>query len=287
MLVILLLIATAVSASLWLLERDAALPYEAIAIFAIVLLNAVMGYVQQARAEHAVAALREMSAAKANVVRVGARQSIPAAEVVPGDIIVVEEGDTVPADARLIRCAALQTAEAPLTGESLPVAKDVAAINAEALLGDRHNMIFSGTAATYGRGKAVVTATGMRPQMGAIAGLLEEAPQQTTPLQKELAHVGKLLGGIVVVIAIVMIGTIIVVEEVRGVSAHLRCPDSRCRARGGRGAGGPAGRRNGGARAGCPADGETQRDRPPPCRRGDARLGECHRVRQDRYADEE
>ncbi len=218
-LVILLLIATAVSASLWLLERDAALPYEAIAIFAVVLLNAVMGYVQQARAEHAVAALREMSAAKAKVVRGGVRQSIPAAEVVPGDIIAVEEGDTVRADARLIRCAALQIAEAPLTGESLPVAKDVAVIDADALLGDRHNMIFSGTAATYGRGKAVVTATGMRTQMGAIAGLLKEAPPQTTPLQKQLAHVGRLLGGIVVVIAIVMIGTIIVAEEVRGIAA--------------------------------------------------------------------
>jgi P-type Ca2+ transporter type 2C len=218
-LVILLLIATVVSASLWLLERDAALPYEAIAIFAVVLLNSVMGYVQQARAEHAVAALREMSAAKASVVRGGVRQSIPAAEVVPGDIIAVEEGDTVPADARLIRCAALQTAEAALTGESLPVAKDVAVIDADALLGDRHNMIFSGTAATYGRGKAVVTATGMRTQMGAIAGLLKEAPQQTTPLQKQLAHVGRLLGGIVVVIAIVMIATIIVVEEVRGIAA--------------------------------------------------------------------
>ncbi|HSC14877.1 MAG TPA: cation-transporting P-type ATPase, partial [Gammaproteobacteria bacterium] len=218
-LVILLLIATAVSASLWLLERDATLPYEAIAIFAVVLLNAVMGYVQQARAEHAVAALREMSAARANVVRGGVRQSIPAAEVVPGDIIAVEEGDTVPADARLIRCAALQIAEAPLTGESLAVAKDVAVIDADALLGDRHNMIFSGTAATYGRGKAVVTATGMRTQMGAIAGLLKEAPQQATPLQKQLAHVGRLLGAIVVVIAIVMIATIIVVEEVRGVAA--------------------------------------------------------------------
>ena len=147
-LVILLLIATAVSAFLWLLERDAALPYEAIAIFAVVLLNAVMGYVQQARAEQAVAALREMSASHAHVVRDGERQSIPAAEVVPGDVIVVEEGDTVPADARLIRSAALQTAEAPLTGESLPVAKHAAAIDAEAPLGDRHNMVFSGTAVT-------------------------------------------------------------------------------------------------------------------------------------------
>ena len=116
-----------ISAGLWLYERDSALPYEAIAIFAVVLLNAIMGYVQESRAEQAVAALRQMSAAHANVIRDGERQSIPAAEVVPGDIILIEEGDTVPADARLIQSTALQTAEAALTGESLPVSKDIAA----------------------------------------------------------------------------------------------------------------------------------------------------------------
>ena len=157
-----------------------------------------------------------MSAAHANVIRDGARQSIPATEVVPGDIILIEEGDTVPADARLIQSTALQTAEAALTGESLPVSKDIAPITEEAGLGDRHNMIFSGTAATYGRGRAVVTATGMQTQMGRIAGMLKEAPTETTPLQKELARVGKLLGIIVVIIAVVMIATIILVEDVRG-----------------------------------------------------------------------
>ena len=123
-LVILLLIATLISAGLWLYERDTALPYEAIAIFAVVLLNAIMGYIQQARAEEAMAALRQMSAAQANVIRDGTRQSIPATEVVPGDIIIIEEGNTVPADARVIQSTALQTAEAALTGESLPVLKD-------------------------------------------------------------------------------------------------------------------------------------------------------------------
>ena len=123
-LVILLLIATLISAGLWLYERESALPYEAIAIFAVVLLNAVMGYIQESRAEQAVAALRQMSAAHANVIRDGARQSITATEVAPGDIILIEEGDTVPADARLIQSTALRTAEAALTGESLPVSKD-------------------------------------------------------------------------------------------------------------------------------------------------------------------
>jgi Ca2+-transporting ATPase len=218
-LVILLLIATLISAALWLYERDSALPYEAIAIFAVVLINAVLGFIQESRAEEAVAALRQMSAAHANVIRDGGHRSIPAVEVVPGDIILIEEGDTVPADARLIHSTALHMAEAALTGESLPVSKDTSEITEEVGLGDRHNMVFSGTAATYGRGRAVVVATGMQTEMGRIAGMLKEAPAQTTPLQKELARVGRLLGVIVVVIAIVMIATIILVEQVRSFSA--------------------------------------------------------------------
>src|SRR5215471_3993607 len=130
-LVILLLIATGISAGLWLYERESALPYEAMAIFAVVVLNAIMGCMQQSRAEAAVAALRQMSAAHAHVIRDGARQSIPATEVVPGDIILIEEGDTVPADARLLQSTALQTAEAALTGESLPVSKDTLPITEE------------------------------------------------------------------------------------------------------------------------------------------------------------
>jgi Ca2+-transporting ATPase len=218
-LVILLLVATLISAGLWLYERESALPYEAIAILAVVLLNALMGYVQQARAEKAVAALRQMSAARAQVVRGGERKSIAAAEVVPGDVVLVEEGDTIPADARLIEATALQTAEAALTGESLPVSKQTDPIVEEVALGDRDNMLFSGTAATYGHGKAVITATGMQTQMGRIAGMLKETPAETTPLQKELARVGKLLGMIVIVIAVVMIATIILVEDVRGFAA--------------------------------------------------------------------
>lgn len=220
-LVILLLIATAISATLWAIERDTALPYEAIAIFAVVLLNAIMGYVQEARAEQAVAALKKMSAAKANVIRDGARQSIAAADLVPGDIILVEEGDTVPADGRLVQTTALQTAEAALTGESLPVSKQTAPLTGEPTLGDQFNMIFSGTAVTYGRGRAVVTATGMKTQMGTIAGMLEEAPAESTPLQRELARVGKMLGIVVVAIAVVMIATIILVEQIRGLSAFF------------------------------------------------------------------
>jgi Ca2+-transporting ATPase len=218
-LVVVLLVATAISAALWLIERDTAWPYEAIAIFAVILLNAVMGYVQQARAERAVAALKQMSAAHAKVIRDGKRQDIPAADLVPGDIVVIEEGDTIPADARVLQSTALHAAEAALTGESLPVAKEPSPVPAETSLGDRHGMVFSGTAATYGRGKAVVTATGMQTEIGRIAGMLEGAPAETTPLQQELDKVGKRLGLVVIAIAIVMIATIVVVEEIRGLAA--------------------------------------------------------------------
>jgi len=116
-LVILLLVATGISFGLWLYERDSALPYEALAIAAVVLLNAIMGYIQEARAESAVAALRKMAASQAHVIRNGERTSLPAEEVVPGDIVVISEGDTIPADGRLIESTVLQTAEAALTGE--------------------------------------------------------------------------------------------------------------------------------------------------------------------------
>ena len=125
------------------------------------------------------------------MIRDGERRDIAAAEIVPGDIILIEEGDTIPADARVIQSTALQTAEAALTGESLPISKDTAPITKEVGLGDRDNMVFSGTAATYGRAKAVVVATGMQTELGRIAGMLKEAPKESTPLQQELDRVGK------------------------------------------------------------------------------------------------
>ena len=218
-LVVLLLIATAISVLLWIYERDTSLPYEAIAIFAVVLLNATLGYIQESRAEAAVAALRAMSAADAAVIRGGQRKRVPAADLVPGDLILVEEGDTVPADARLVEATALQTAEASLTGESLPVAKDTDLIEDDVAVGDRTNMVFSGTSATYGRGTALVTATGMQTEVGRIADLLGETGDEATPLQRELDRTGKLLGLVVIGIAIVMIGTIILVDHVRGFRA--------------------------------------------------------------------
>ena len=218
-LVVLLLVATAISAGLWLYEGDTALPYEALAIGVVVLLNAGIGFVQEARAESAVAALRQMGAAHARVIRDGELRRVLAAEVAAGDILVIEEGDTVAADARVIQSTGLQIAEATLTGESTPVSKDPAAVSGDVALGDRTNMIFGGTTATYGRGRAVVVATGMRTEMGRIAGMLRDVPDDTTPLQKELNHVGRLLGLAVVVIAVVMIATVLVVEDVTSLAA--------------------------------------------------------------------
>ncbi len=220
-LVLLLLAATAISVLLWAYERSEALPYEAFAISAVVLANAILGYVQQERAESAIAALQEMSAARAHVIRDGVSATVPAAEIVPGDLIAVAEGDTVPADARVVHSVVLQTAEAALTGESLPVAKDPERIGEDAAIGDRHNMIFSGTSVTYGRGRAIVVATGMDTEMGRIAGMLARVPAERTPLERELARLGRLLGMIVIGIAAVMIATIVIAERVHGFSTLL------------------------------------------------------------------
>nr|HRO16161.1 HAD-IC family P-type ATPase [Paracoccus sp. (in: a-proteobacteria)] len=217
-LVLLLIAAALVSLMLWLIERKSALPYEALAILAIVLFNAAMSYVQQARAEEALQALGRMAAPRAAVIRDHLRQTIPAAGLVPGDIILIEEGDTVPADARLIETAGLHVAEASLTGESVPVSKDAATIEGEAAIGDRRNMVFSGTSVTRGRGTAIVTDTGMRTQMGRIAGLLDKTPDEATPLQAELDRVGRRLGMIVVGIAVAIIAAIVLATGVRGLS---------------------------------------------------------------------
>jgi Ca2+-transporting ATPase len=149
-LVIILLVATVISAAEWLLQepRETALPYEAIVIMAIVILNALLGYIQEARAERSVRALMALAAPESTVIRDGERQRIAADEIVAGDIILVEAGDKIPADARLIEEANLHTDEAPLTGESQPVAKDAHPVEGDVGIGDRRNMVYSSTVAT-------------------------------------------------------------------------------------------------------------------------------------------
>src|SRR5690606_281663 len=158
----------------WLIERDTPVPYETITILAIVILNGVLGFVQENRAEQAVAALQAMAAPNARVLRDGRPQLVPTAEIVPGDILLVEEGDTIAADGRVIESIALRVSEAALTGESTAVSKDNRPIEAEVGIADRSNMLFSGTAVAAGRGRAVVTATGGQTEIGRIAGSLQQ-----------------------------------------------------------------------------------------------------------------
>lgn len=168
-------------------------------ILLIVVLNAIMGVAQENKAERALDALNNMSAPHARVIREGKEEIINAEDLVPGDIIVLEAGDFVPADARLIESTSLKSEESALTGESVPSEKDANAIVKEkASIGDRTNMVFAGCSITYGRARAIVTATGMNTEMGKIANLLSNEDKMQTPLQKKLATLGKYLGFIAI-----------------------------------------------------------------------------------------
>lgn len=216
--VYLLLAAIAISLVAWLAEGAGGVPVDALVIAAIVTLNAVIGFAQQARAAQAVELLRRMSATTATVVRAGVQVRVPTRDLVPGDLVVLAEGDTVPADARLVSAAALTVSEAALTGESEPVLKDPATLPRAAALGDRLNMVFNGTAVARGVGRAVVTATGMRTEMGQVADLLHATREEPTPLQREIARVGRMLGVAVVVIAVVVVVAVVVVIGVDSVA---------------------------------------------------------------------
>jgi Ca2+-transporting ATPase len=180
---------------------------DAVAILAIVVLNALVGFLQEYRAERAVAALRRLVAPRAKVVRDGLAAVIPAAEVVRGDVLLLEGGDLIAADARLIEARALRTVEASLTGESEPVGKSEAVAPAAAALADRSNMVFLGTAVASGTGRAVAVATGMQTEVGHIAALLEEREsREPTPLQRQLDRVGRrLLWACLVIVALVFL----------------------------------------------------------------------------------
>ncbi len=193
--IIILLIAAVVSFSIVCFERNWGELFEPALILLIVILNAIMGVMQESKAEKALDALKNMTAPHARVIRDGEESIIDASLLVPGDIIKLEAGDFIPADARLLQSASLKSEESALTGESVPSEKDAAAvIDEKSPLGDRSNMVFSGCSVTYGTATAVVTATGMNTEMGKIAGLLDGETEGQTPLQAKLAQLGKYLG---------------------------------------------------------------------------------------------
>ncbi len=193
--ILILIAAAVVSFTIICVEGNWGELFEPALILLIVILNAVMGVYQEGKAEKALDALKNMSAPHARVIRGGEESLIDAAELVPGDIIKLEAGDFIPADARLLQSTSLKSEESALTGESVPSEKDAEAeVKSGAGVGDRTNMVFSGCSVTYGTATAVVTATGMDTEMGMIANLLDSESETQTPLQQKLAQLGKYLG---------------------------------------------------------------------------------------------
>ena len=197
---------------------------EVIIILAVVLLNAVLGVVQESKAEAAIEALQTMTAATSKVLRDGKITVLHSADLVPGDVVLLEAGDAVPADGRLLESASLKIEEAALTGESVPANKTAETINAEGdvPLGDRKNMCYMGSTVVYGRGSAVITATGMDTEMGKIAGVLARTEQEETPLQRKLTQLGKTLSYLVLAICIFIFVFDLLVEGDYSLEAILK-----------------------------------------------------------------
>lgn len=197
---------------------------EVIIILAVVLLNAILGVVQESKAEAAIEALQTMTAATSKVLRDGKITVLHSADLVPGDVVLLEAGDAVPADGRLLESASLKIEEAALTGESVPVNKTAKTISAEGdvPLGDRKNMCYMGSTVVYGRGSAVITATGMDTEMGKIAGVLARTEQEETPLQRKLTQLGKTLSYLVLAICIFIFVFDLLVEGDYSLEAILK-----------------------------------------------------------------
>ncbi|MBN2198334.1 MAG: cation-translocating P-type ATPase [Candidatus Aminicenantes bacterium] len=189
---------------------------DAVIIAVIVAFSAVLGFLQEFKAEKALESLKKMLSPTCTVVRDGHEREIPSKDLVPGDIVLLEAGDRIPADARLAEVPTLKCDEAALTGESVPVTKHCGALPAETRISDRRNMVFAGTVVTYGRAKAVVTATGMSTEFGRIAEEVGAPEQKKTPLEKRTAEIGKWLGLLTLVICVTVIGVSVVRQAVGG-----------------------------------------------------------------------
>ena len=200
--IIILIIAAIISAIVGVSEGEGIT--DTIIIMVVIVVNAIIGVVQENKAEKSLEALKKMSTHFAKTIRNGSLVVIPSKELVPGDVVVLEAGDYVPADLRIIESASLKIQESALTGESVPVEKSNKEVNEDAPLGDRENMAFSSSLVTYGRGKGIVTDTGMETEVGKIAEMINDAEETVTPLQRKLNNLGKTLGIAVVIICIVM-----------------------------------------------------------------------------------
>ncbi len=200
-LVIILIIAAAISAYLGLSRNESTEVWDAVLIAIIVVLNSVLGFFQEFRAEKSLQALKALAAPKAHVLREGETLVVPSRDLVPGDVVLLAAGDKIPADLRLFEAASLRTNEASLTGESTPVSKATGVLPQDAFLGDRRNMSFMGTSVEGGRGKGLVVATGMRTELGKIAGLVQQETKEETPLQRQLDRLGRQIGLIILGIA--------------------------------------------------------------------------------------
>ena len=222
---IILLVAAAISAFVEIFEgvssgHGVGFPTDVVIILAVVIINAILGVLQESKAEKALEALEKIAAATSKVIRDGHQITVKSEDLVVGDVIVLEAGDAVPADCRIIECASMKIEEAALTGESVPVDKKdgvlEAGANGDVSLGDRKNMVFMGSTVVYGRGKAVVVATGMDTEMGKIADALTNAQEGKTPLQRKLAQLSKVLTILVIGICIVMFGINVIRAAVDG-----------------------------------------------------------------------
>ncbi len=215
-LIIILLVAIALSVLVYFIDPEEGEIVDAVIIAVIVVFCAVLGFIQEYRAERALEALKKMLSPTITALREGKEEEVPSKELVPGDILLLEAGDKIPADARLVENHSLRCDEAPLTGESMPVGKDIKPLPENVRVNDRRNMVFTGTTVTYGRGKAVVTSTGMNTEFGKIAEEVTTVEAVKTPLEKRTEEIGKWLGIISLIICFLVAGISVVRELMVG-----------------------------------------------------------------------